>query len=107
MQSNALQQPKEAVQVNGDREVNESDESESEEDSEDEEETTGKEMADSSQEDSGLASAQQVWTSLFFLSARRKLEFSLIYVRRNLAVLIGCTKSQHQGSYVYKDNTAL
>lgn len=62
MQSVALQQPKEIVQVNGDRAENESDESESDDDSEDEEEMTGKEMAEASQEDSRLASIPQVWT---------------------------------------------
>lgn len=61
MQSGALQQPKEAVQVNGDRAENESDDSESEDDSEDEEETTGKEMAEASQKDGRLASNPQVW----------------------------------------------
>lgn len=65
---NRLQQPKETVQVNGDRE-NESDESESDDDSEDEDETTGKEMAEaSSQEDSRLAAVTQVWTFFFFFT---------------------------------------
>lgn len=66
MQSTALQQPKEAMLVNGDRAENESDESETDDESEDEEDTTGKEMADTSQEDSRLASIPQVWT--YFLS---------------------------------------
>ncbi|KAK3555456.1 hypothetical protein QTP86_016095 [Hemibagrus guttatus] len=60
-QSLPTPQPKEAVQVNGDRAENESDESESEDESEDEEETAGKEeMADASQEDSRLASIPQL-----------------------------------------------
>ncbi|XP_047017705.2 histone-lysine N-methyltransferase EHMT1 isoform X1 [Ictalurus punctatus] len=54
------EQPKEIVQVNGDRAENESDESESDDDSEDEEEMTGKEMAEASQEDSRLASIPQL-----------------------------------------------
>ncbi|KAG7320853.1 hypothetical protein KOW79_015268 [Hemibagrus wyckioides] len=61
LQSCSLHQPKEAVQVNGDRAENESDESESEDESEDEEETAGKEeMAEASQEDSRLASIPQL-----------------------------------------------
>lgn len=63
MQSNALKQSKEAVQVNGDRAENESDESELDDDSEDDEETTGKEMVDATQEDSRLASIPQVCTA--------------------------------------------
>ncbi|XP_058271301.1 histone-lysine N-methyltransferase EHMT1 isoform X9 [Hemibagrus wyckioides] len=60
-QSPPTPQPKEAVQVNGDRAENESDESESEDESEDEEETAGKEeMAEASQEDSRLASIPQL-----------------------------------------------
>ncbi|KAM9451489.1 histone-lysine N-methyltransferase EHMT1 isoform 1-T1 [Clarias gariepinus] len=59
-ESVAAQQPKETVQVNGDRTENESDESESDDDSEDEEEATGKEMAEASQEDSRLPSVQQL-----------------------------------------------
>lgn len=69
-ESVAAQQPKETVQVNGDRTENESDESESDDDSEDEEEATGKEMAEASQEDSRLPSVQQVWMFFLIISHR-------------------------------------
>ncbi|XP_046723549.1 histone-lysine N-methyltransferase EHMT1 isoform X1 [Silurus meridionalis] len=59
-QSPPTLQPKEAIQVNGDRAENESDESESDDDSEDEEEMAGKEMTEACQEDSRLASIPQL-----------------------------------------------
>ncbi|TSK72083.1 Histone-lysine N-methyltransferase EHMT1 [Bagarius yarrelli] len=58
------QQPQEAAQVNGDQVENESDESETEDDFEDEDETAGKEMAETSQEDSRLATIPQLGEEL-------------------------------------------
>lgn len=89
LQSVALQQPKEAIQVNGDRAENESEEYDSDDDSEDEEETTEKEMAETSQEDCRLASIPQVWTWFFLTSLQKcRIQSNIQYVRGKIWLLV-------------------